>query len=202
MIDVKQYIESGIVDEYCLGLLSAEEAAAVRHLAEQYAEIQQEIDNILQSLELYATEESPEPRITLRNRVLDTLSQLGEELPPFSLTNLPLLNPFSDAEQWQKAVASITPDREFRNIYSHTLRNDDQTEQFLVWVKIGITPEDHHQERESFLILEGTCECELDDETIRLTAGDYLEIPLDVKHNVRVISPTPIKAIIQRLKAA
>ncbi|WP_171062861.1 cupin domain-containing protein [Larkinella sp. C7] len=127
------------------------------------------------------------------------LNDLGEP-PVFDLSDLPLINAYSDAEQWQRTVASILPTREFRNLYVHPLRSGNGIEQFILWVKEEVKPEDHHEERESFLILEGECECQIGTEKIRLSAGDYVDIPLDTEHMVRVLSPKPVKAIIQRVK--
>jgi anti-sigma-K factor RskA len=43
-LDIKNYIESGIIECYVLGAVSAEEKAELEQLAEQYPEIKQEIE--------------------------------------------------------------------------------------------------------------------------------------------------------------
>ncbi|KAA9352764.1 cupin domain-containing protein [Larkinella humicola] len=194
MSKVQEFINSGILEEYCRGLLLPGEIQEVERMAGLYPAVQQAIDRIARTLTRPIV---PEER--LKNRILNTLDQLGEP-PVFDLNHLPLINAYSDAEQWQRTVASIQPTREFRNLYVHPLQAGSGIEQFLLWVKEDVKPEDHHDERESFLILEGECECQIGLETIRLRAGDYVDIPLDTEHTVRVLSPEPVKAIVQRVK--
>ncbi|MGM9509740.1 cupin domain-containing protein [Larkinella sp. GY13] len=194
MSKVQEFIDSGIVEEYCRGLLLPGEIQEVERMAGLYPAVQQAIDRIARTLTPPA---APDER--LKTRILNALNQLGEP-PVFDLRDLPLINAYSDAEQWQRTVASIQPTREFRNLYVHPLRSGNGIEQFILWVKEEVKPEDHHDERESFLILEGECECQIGTEKIRLSAGDYVDIPLDTEHTVRVLSPEPVKAIIQRVK--
>lgn len=59
----------------------------------------------------------------------------------------------------------------------------------------------HINELEKFLILEGTCDITIEDEVYSLKAGDFLSIPLYKKHDVRITSLNPCKAILQRLAA-
>ncbi|WP_221622085.1 cupin domain-containing protein [Larkinella knui] len=167
-------------------------------MAVLYPAVQQAIDRKFKTLK-GSRNKKPVPTQNLKNRILDTLNQLGEP-PAFDLADLPRITAYSDSEQWQRTVASIQPTREFRNLYVHPLRENDGISQFMIWVKEDVKPEDHHDERESFLILEGECECRIGGETIRLSAGDYVDIPLDVEHTVRVLSPEPVKAIVQRVK--
>ncbi|MRS65903.1 cupin domain-containing protein [Larkinella terrae] len=157
--------------------------------------VQQAINKRFQQFKV-PEDQSISPDDGLKNRIL---AQLGES-PVFDLNRLPLINTYSDSDQWQRTIASILPTRDFRNLYVHPLREKDGIIQFILWVKIEVQPEDHHDERESFLILEGECECRIGGETVRLSAGDYVDIPLDVEHTVRVLSPEPVKAIVQRVK--
>ncbi|WP_164851393.1 cupin domain-containing protein [Larkinella soli] len=189
-----------MIEEYCLGLLSPEEAREVERMAGLFPEVQAEIDRTSLALQQYGAN-VVQPRPQLKHRILDQLSRL-DGARAFDLAHLPLINAYSDHGQWLRTVESIRPTRDFRNIYSHTLREDPEVVQYLVWARFEIKPEDHHDEHESFLILEGECECTVGGKILRLSAGDYLAIPLDVEHNVRVLSATPVKAIIQRRKAA
>ncbi|GAB3333155.1 hypothetical protein GCM10027299_40350 [Larkinella ripae] len=198
MSQVNDFINSGILDEYCLGLLLPGEVQEVERMAGLYPEVQQALDQafrLLKSAENQAAAAGPD----LKERILTTLKQLAEP-QAFDLNNLPLINAYADSEQWLRTVAAIEPTGDFRNLYVHSLRNTDGVAQFILWVKQEVRPEHHHDERESFLILEGTCECRIGGEIIRLSAGDYIDIPLDVEHTVRVLSPEPVKALVQRVK--
>lgn len=200
MSKVQEFIDSGILDEYCLGLLLPDEILEVERMAGLHPVIQDAINQKKKTLKRPDNQKDNLGQ-ELKNRVLSALNQLGKP-PVFDLNNLPLINAYSDSEQWQRTVASLQPTREFRNLYSHPLRADGDVEQFLLWARMEVRPEAHYDERESFLILEGECECQIGGEIIRLAAGDFVDIPLDVEHNVRVVSSEPIKAIIQRVKLA
>ncbi|GAB3245972.1 hypothetical protein GCM10027347_00510 [Larkinella harenae] len=200
MSKVQDFIASGILNEYCLGLLLPEEIREVERMARLHPLVQRAIDQARQTAE----KEERAPKILdpeLKNRVLDALDQLGEP-PVFDLQNLPLINVYSDNTQWQRTIADLQPASDFRNLYAHPLRNDGGVEQFILWVRQEVKPEEHHHERESFLILEGQCECQIGEETVQLSAGDFVDIPLETKHTVRVLSAEPVKAIIQRVKLA
>ena len=50
MIDIKKYIESGILEEYVAGTLTSQERAEVEELIEIHPELAQEIESISISL--------------------------------------------------------------------------------------------------------------------------------------------------------
>ncbi|QHS55616.1 anti-sigma factor [Mucilaginibacter sp. 14171R-50] len=80
MEDVKAYIESGILELYVLGDMSAEEKLQVEGMASKYPEIRTEINAIETSLELYARAQAVEPSEQLRNRVLNSMVvNLGDD---------------------------------------------------------------------------------------------------------------------------
>ncbi|GGH17840.1 hypothetical protein GCM10007352_28180 [Mucilaginibacter phyllosphaerae] len=78
--DVKAYIESGILELYVLGDISAEEKAHVEEMAANYAEVRAEITEIERSMEFYAEEHAVEPSEQLRTKVLNSLLvNLGDD---------------------------------------------------------------------------------------------------------------------------
>jgi anti-sigma-K factor RskA len=86
-LDIKAYIESGIIECYVLGAVSSEEKAELEQLAEQYPEIKQEIEANKFALAEYVLQYHCEPPAELRDKVLQKLDELheGEEdYPPKS----------------------------------------------------------------------------------------------------------------------
>ncbi|MES2268357.1 MAG: anti-sigma factor [Bacteroidota bacterium] len=80
MENVKAYIESGILELYVLGDISASEKARVEEMAAKHPEIVAEIAEIEKSMELYAEEHAVEPSEHLRARVLNSmLVNLGDD---------------------------------------------------------------------------------------------------------------------------
>jgi anti-sigma-K factor RskA len=78
--DVKAYIESGILELYVLGDISAEEKLQVEDMAAKYPAVKAEITEIEKSMELYAEAHAVEPSEHLRDRVLSSLViNLGDD---------------------------------------------------------------------------------------------------------------------------
>lgn len=69
-MNIKEYIASGILDEYVLGLLSEEEKQAVEAYAAQEPAIVEEIRKIEESLELYAFAEAKMPKNDIKSKIL------------------------------------------------------------------------------------------------------------------------------------
>lgn len=80
MENVKAYIESGILELYVLGDISAEEKLQVEDMASKFPEIRAEITEIERSMEFYAEEHAIEPAADLRQRILGSLLvNLGDD---------------------------------------------------------------------------------------------------------------------------
>jgi anti-sigma-K factor RskA len=78
--EIKSYIESGILELYVMGDLSAEERLEVEAMALKHFEIRDELKDIEASIENYAFENAIEPSEKLRNRVLNSLvTNLGDD---------------------------------------------------------------------------------------------------------------------------
>ncbi|MVN21508.1 anti-sigma factor [Mucilaginibacter arboris] len=83
MEDIKQYIESGILELYILDTLNPEEKLEVESMAAKYPAIQKELDEISQAMELYAEQNAVEPSENLRETVLNQL--IGTTQEPVSV---------------------------------------------------------------------------------------------------------------------
>ncbi|MFN8352977.1 MAG: cupin domain-containing protein [Spirosomataceae bacterium] len=197
MTDIQAYIESGIIEEYCLGLLPADETIQLHQLAKEFPIINQEIERTEATLAKYASTQAT--RQTAKGKFLDTITQLTAE-ENLNLHHLPRITPYSDAQKWKDAVAGIVPEIPMEGCLGHVLTMTPQTEQYLIWLHSELVEDAHNDLHESFLILEGTCECNLGGQLVRFGAGDYFEIPLMTHHTIRNTSADgPIKAIVQRI---
>lgn len=73
MIDVKQYIESGVIEEYTLGKLSDQERAEVECLSTTYPEIGKEVEEALISLTIFAEIGATQPDPSMRERIWSSI---------------------------------------------------------------------------------------------------------------------------------
>ena len=158
-------------------------------------------DWLNQFLAAYHVDETLVPSPDLKNRVMGTLNQLKNPAA-FALNELPFINSLSQPGQWQRTVAAIQPPENYPNLYRHVLRQDGKAEQLLIWVRQSIKLGVDHNKHNSLLILEGRCACMIGNKLIQLETGDFLTISPTLNYSLRVLSETPVKAILQRLKIA
>ncbi len=82
MEDIKQYIESGILELYVLDNLTPEEKLDVERYAISYPEIQKELNEISAAIESFAELNAIEPNENLRSTILNQLEYSVTESKP------------------------------------------------------------------------------------------------------------------------
>lgn len=81
MKTVQEIIESGILEEYVLGVLSDEENQEVESYIQQYPEIKQEVFEMQETLYQYSLQYQKTPRPELKNEILAQIEARNESLP-------------------------------------------------------------------------------------------------------------------------
>ena len=201
MMDIQAYIESGILNDYCLGLLTKDQELQVEENMTRFPVIKSNIDAINLSLENYAFSYQEKPSVNLKDRIWQTIDNITIEEKETLLT-LPILNRFSDKEHWKKIIEPILKHKNLsEEMFIRVLRDDETVLQTLIWTRVNYPDEVHDDLQESFMILEGECECFIGDSVIKMIPGDFLEIPLHTHHDVKLVS-SHVLAIIQRRKVA
>ncbi|MFZ4633888.1 MAG: hypothetical protein ACOYNO_06745 [Saprospiraceae bacterium] len=164
-------------------------------------------DALLAFAEAHALEPAP----GLRDRILGNIAQLIKQqqaAPVIDMQHPPLLTPESNWLSWQNATAHILPPDDLENIHLHPIRNDETADIFVAFVREFVPEEVHHDVLESFVLLEGSCECVIKDEnghtrSVHMREGDYIAFALGEVHDVFITSADrPAKAILQWLKVA
>jgi mannose-6-phosphate isomerase-like protein (cupin superfamily) len=199
-MDSKAYIESGIIEDYCLGMLSDDENRSVEQYAQLHSEIKYEINAYMQALEQYALDNAIDPGDETRNKILQLIDNLATEHEA-TPQHLPLLNKYSDLYNWLNIVEPMLPDELTENMFIKELRNEHGVSQTIIWTKIDYPDEVHDEVEECFIILKGKCRCYIDGEEIEVDAGGFLEIPMFKHHDVKVLE-SPVLAVVQRIKVA
>lgn len=203
MHSVTEYIESGILEMYVMGLTSEEESTEVEKMMALHPEILAEVRAIERSLELYGQADSAEPHGTVKPLLLatiDFMQRLGKGETP---VDPPVLNEHSKASdyaEWIDRVDFANPEK-VDDIHVKLIAHTPQATSAIVWIKHMAPDEVHHNEYEKFLILEGTCDIIVDGKTNSLKAGDYFQVPLHADHRVIVTSEIPCKVVLQRVAA-
>ena len=194
----KDILGSGLIEEYCLGVLNEYEITELEKLALVHPEIQKEIDDTRLVINQFAKKTDGHPDLSLKDKIFQSIFD-GNKDEADRLSYHHFINPHSDLSFWKDQVAHIEDPGKRSNIHLHPIKNEGKTEQFIAWVKSEVDDEVHEDMIESFLILEGTCCCHLNDQKFDLKPGDFLEIPLYTRHSLCVSSKENVKAILQRI---
>lgn len=72
-MNTKEYIESGIIESYVLGVTTAGESAEVERLALEYPDIQAEIESVRNTFENYVLQFEQEPPAFLKDKIKEKL---------------------------------------------------------------------------------------------------------------------------------
>jgi hypothetical protein len=75
------YITSGILQDYCLGLLTLEEERKVETMCQDYPAVANELHLLQQTLDKYVTSDTIWRRDELRMKVWEAVKKLWEENP-------------------------------------------------------------------------------------------------------------------------
>ena len=198
MTNLEEYISTGILEEYCLNLLDPEQKQQVEKIAQEYPIVHARISLINAAILKMRTSPDASLPSDIKEKTWDLLqnSHLEKIMDP---QRLPLINSYSDINQWRPFVQSQLPKELNDSCYLKILREDEKISQEIVWTKNDRPEEIHDNERESLLILEGICECEVGGKIIQLKAGDYFEMPPNVPHTMRLRTPE-LLALVQRVK--
>jgi anti-sigma-K factor RskA len=109
----KEYIESGILESYVLGITTAGESAEVERMASEHPEVEIELEAIRGTLENYALQYEKQPPAALKEKILAAVFE-DESLSTTSKSNLISLNQsqprksiFSMAASWVLLALSV-----------------------------------------------------------------------------------------------
>jgi mannose-6-phosphate isomerase-like protein (cupin superfamily) len=193
-MDVQKFIQSGILEEYCLGLLSDEESAYVMQVAILFPSIKTELAAIEETLEELSFATAIETPIGTKEKILTSLGFAETKILP-DIHQMPATNKDTDLQIWLDAAAHLIPENPTKPFTFHKLRKDEHFQQTLIIAATHVPEEEHDSYLESFFVLKGYCECTIGDELFHLGPGDFLEIPLHTKHNVKITSPCVVAVL-------
>jgi quercetin dioxygenase-like cupin family protein len=203
MNTIENYINSGILELYVIGMTTDEESIEVKEMSDKNMAVKNEIEAISEALNIHANQGAPALNPGIKPNIFGTINyterlQNGEE---FCVA--PTLTKDSKIEDFQ-----VWLDKPELNIYNTEDEIDakiisatPEAMTMIVWLKNGAPIEIHDKEYEHFLILEGTCEITIGKDVHSLIPGDYLSIPLYIGHSVKVTSDFPCKILLQRVAA-
>ena len=85
-MEIKEYIKSGIIESYVLGLASAEEAADLEIMMQKHAEVKQAVDAFAEALEQNILRETVTPPAEIKQKIISALFTAEQVKTPSSTT--------------------------------------------------------------------------------------------------------------------
>lgn len=185
-MNLTDYIASGILEEFVLGLLSREDRKKVLKLAEEHPEIKAEIKTIELTVEKYAFANSVDPPSSLEDKVFASIQ--ASEIPPTLSAN----SKIAEYDYW---LEKTQEPEEYENLHMEVLSENSEATMVIAWIKDGEQNHLHTKYTEKFLIVEGSCIATIDGVTANYEIGDYVEFTIDKHHDYTVTSDSPMKVI-------
>ncbi|MEO6136125.1 MAG: cupin domain-containing protein [Ginsengibacter sp.] len=200
----KEYIDSGMIEKYVMGMVSDSEKEEVELMAAANQDIRQEIDTIGDVLEQYAQSQAITPSPVVKPFLMATIDYTERINSGEPVSFPPALHANSKIEDY--APWLNRPDLDFSgsaedNLFAKIIGYTPEMITAIVWIQQDTPLEIHDKELESFLIVEGTCDIHVGDKSTSLVSGDYFAIPLHEYHTLKVTSRIACKAILQRVAA-
>jgi mannose-6-phosphate isomerase-like protein (cupin superfamily) len=201
-LDPKALIASDMLMDYVLGECSAADALEVEMAAAYFPTVAAELGDLLQISEALILQGAVTPPAGSKRRFSDFLTTNAMPADGWNII-MPALSSVSSAADFEAWIGRINPDAIMpqNNLNVFPLDAAPHALTLFVVVKEQLEEEVHLDSIERFLVLEGTCVIELEDEKIYLKAGDYYSVPKFTPHTVVVTSDIPCKLIVQQVAA-
>ncbi len=78
-MNIEDYIASGILEQYCLGLTSEEESREVEHMASKHPEVRELLHELCEGIEAYAMAQSIPPPQRLKSKVMHGVDDVARQ---------------------------------------------------------------------------------------------------------------------------
>lgn len=150
----------------------------------------QDAEQVLESLLINGARK---PRFELKQGILGRIGFADEIL---RLDDLPLTSKYANRLSWMEVLNPLLPAEPVETIFMRELRRDETVVQTLVVTKVDVPEEVHEAYAESFFILKGRCACTIGSQVFEMAPGDYLDIPLHVPHDVKLLTDE-VTAVLQ-----
>lgn len=200
MSDIKEYIDSGVLEMYVLGIASEEEAAHIAQLRLSHPEVEEEIRLIEESLEAFALASTQQPPITAKPFTLAIINYIERLQAGETPSNPPIITAASkpsDYSVWLDRSDLQLPE-DYNGMHAWVIGHNDQATTAIAWISDMAPEEVHESDYEKFLILEGSCAVHTAQGVQHFHEGDVLIIEPGIVHTIKITSDIPCKVILQR----
>ncbi|RYE22904.1 MAG: cupin domain-containing protein [Sphingobacteriales bacterium] len=193
-----EFIQSGLIETYCLGFTSAEENTVVEQMAAAHPEVKQEIERVRNSFGEFIKKRKMQPSASVKTAIMNTIYS-----QQVAIKNewVPLMNETVDFSRFYKAAQANmlqAPTEDFENLFVKELPSTIEILNFAVWAKKGHEEEMHDDRNEYIAILDGGCDMYMEGKIISYSKGQVIAIPTGIPHHAVITSQQPMFALVQR----
>ena len=103
-MDIKEYISSGIIESYALGMLSQNEAAEVETMANRHPEIREAILQAQETLEQYASAHSVAPKSEWKDEILSAAFAAEKNVKSTHTSHEPTVKPLPIQQEAKRGL--------------------------------------------------------------------------------------------------
>jgi mannose-6-phosphate isomerase-like protein (cupin superfamily) len=201
MKNIKAFIASGIMEQYVTGNTTAGESVEVEEMAMAFPEIRKALRDAEIALENDITAQAiaPDPGVKAFLMASIEYSERLNNGEPMEYP--PIFHSESTIDQyasWLKR-SDIELPAHFDGLFAKIISKTPLVMTAVVWLETGTSPEVHDNELEQFLILEGTCDIDIEGEVHSMEPGKFLRVPLHKWHRIKVTSAKLCKILLQRI---
>lgn len=196
-VQLKTFLQSGIIERYCTGNTSPEENAFVAMMQSVFPEIAEEIrkaQTILDGDTPDLTPQLTKVKLSLMRNIYKTESVRDK-------TFLPLMDEVQHMNKYETAVKAnnlSAPGEPYKNIFLMPLPSTPEVQNFALWLKQELKEEIHFGINEFVLVMQGSCIMDFDGLERSYSKGEVIFIPPGIKHKAVVTSAEPMFGLVQR----
>lgn len=197
-MNAAEFIQSGIIETYCLGFTGNEENILVEKMAVDYPEVREEIERVRASFNQFLQKRKIQPSSSVKTAVMNTIYSQQASLKK---EWVPLMHEATDFTRYhQSATANQLkyPEEPFENIYVQELPSTREVINFAVWAKSGHEEEAHYDRNEYIAILDGSCDMYMEGKITAYKKGEIIPIMAGIPHHAIITSAQPMFALVQR----
>lgn len=197
-MDIEAYINSGIIESYCLGFCTLDEAQQIEMLASQHPLIQVAINNVRNRYEEQIKRNAITPSSAVKKNVMLQVYKLHaathKEFPP-------LIDDHLQTEELNKWITNQhypVAEAPFNNLLISALPSTNTVINFFVTSIKGHEPEVHDNLIEYIYVIKGSCTMDFNGIKNKYDAGQLIRIEPQIIHSAIVTSEEPMRALVQR----
>ena len=201
-MEIKDFISSGILEVYCLGLASQDEIKLVEKFSRESKEVRDEIESVHETLNNYAFASSKNPPALLKDKIINSV--LNKNAPDKKLQFPPRLNSDSTVSEWIKYISdnNIRPPENYGDVYLLDLPGNEKLTTYIAWANKGAVVEESHENEDEYLfMLKGHCSVTINGIVGFYREGDIVFVPGKALHRAEVLSDEPMILVGQRIAA-